>query len=571
MEKVWLKSYPAGVPAEIDLTEYGSLADFFARGVARWGEKVAYINMGAELTYRQVDQLSARFAAYLQGTLGLPKGARIALMMPNVLQYPVCMFGALRAGYTVVNCNPLYTPRELEHQLKDSGAEAIVVMENFAHTLQAVLANTSIKHVVTTSLGEMLGTLKGTMVDFVVKHVKKMVPKWQIPQSMRLSQALSLGSRQTLRPVEVTRDDVAFLQYTGGTTGISKGAMLTHGNIIANLLQAHVWVGARLRWGGEFVVTALPLYHIFSLTVNCFVFFMIGSRNLLITNPRDIGGFIKELSKYPWSVISGVNTLFNAMMSHPNFPSLKFSNLRLSLSGGMSLQKNVVDKWRAFTGHVLIEAYGLTEASPGVCCCPIDQTEYNGSIGQPVPSTDISLRDEDGREVALGQPGELCVKGPQVMKGYWNAPMDTAQVMTADGYLRTGDIALVDEQGFVRIVDRKKDTILVSGFNVYPNEVEDIVATHPGVAEVAAIGVPSEHSGEAVKIFVVKKDPALTERDLIVHCKKSLTGYKVPHLIEFRTDLPKTNVGKILRRALRDEELLKAKNQAAAAFREKSA
>ncbi|MDP5239984.1 AMP-binding protein [Uliginosibacterium sp. 31-16] len=565
MEKVWLKSYPAGVPAEIDLAEYASLADFFARGVARWGDKVAYINMGVQLTYRQVDALSARFAAYLQGTLGLPKGARIALMMPNVLQYPVCMFGALRAGYTVVNCNPLYTPRELEHQLKDSGAEAIVVMENFAHTLQAVIANTAIRHVVVTSLGEMLGTLKGSLIDFVVKRVKKMVPKWQLPQSMRLSRALTLGSQQALQPVEVTRDDIAFLQYTGGTTGIAKGAMLTHGNILANLLQAQVWIGGRLRWGGEFVVTALPLYHIFSLTVNCFVFFMMGSRNLLITNPRDIGGFIKELTKYQWSVISGVNTLFNAMMSHPKFPSLSFADLRLSVSGGMSLQKTVVDKWRAFTGHTLIEAYGLTEASPGVCCCPIDQTEYNGSIGQPVPSTDISLRDENGQEVALGQPGELCVKGPQVMKGYWNAPADTAQVMTDDGYLRTGDIALVDELGFVRIVDRKKDTILVSGFNVYPNEVEDIVATHPGVAEVAAIGVPSEHSGEAVKIFVVKKDSGLTEKDLIRHCKKSLTGYKVPHLIEFRSDLPKTNVGKILRRALRDEELLKARTEAARA------
>ncbi|NSL55011.1 AMP-binding protein [Uliginosibacterium aquaticum] len=563
MEKIWLKSYPAGVPAEIDLTEYSSLADFFARGVSRWGDKVAFINMGAELTYRQVDALSARFAAYLQGVLGLPKGARIALMMPNLLQYPVCMFGALRAGYTVVNCNPLYTPRELEHQLKDSGAEAIVVLENFAHTLQSVIANTDVRHVVVTSLGEMLGMLKGSLVDFVVRRVKKMVPRWQLPGARRFGESLRLGARQTLRPVEVTREDIAFLQYTGGTTGVSKGAMLTHGNILANLLQAHVWVGSRLRWGGELIVTALPLYHIFSLTVNCFVFFMIGSRNLLITNPRDMGGFIKELGKYPWSVISGVNTLFNALMNHPKFPTLDFSNLRMSLSGGMSLQKTVAERWRALTGSTLIEAYGLTEASPGVCCCPIDQTEYNGSIGQPVPSTDISLRDENDCEVALGQPGELCVKGPQVMRGYWNAPADTAQVMTRDGYLRTGDVALIDEQGFVRIVDRKKDTILVSGFNVYPNEVEDIVSTHPGVAEVAAIGVPSEFSGEAVKVFVVRKQPGLTEKELIAHCKQYLTGYKVPHLVEFRDGLPKTNVGKIMRRCLRDEEILKARTLAA--------
>lgn len=563
MEKIWLKHYPAGVPAEIDLTEYASLADFFTRGVARWADKVAFINMGVELTYRQIDALSERFAAYLQGVLGLPKGARIALMMPNVLQYPVCMFGALRAGYTVVNCNPLYTPRELEHQLKDSGAEAIVVLENFAHTLQAVIANTDVKHVVVTSLGEMLGALKGSLVNFVVRRVKKMVPRWQLPGARSFADVLRLGSQQKLRPVILTRDDIAFLQYTGGTTGVAKGAMLTHGNILANLLQAHVWLSGHLRWGGEFIITALPLYHIFSLTVNCFVFFMIGSRNLLITNPRDIGGFIKELGKYPWSVISGVNTLFSAMMNHPKFMALDFSRLRLSISGGMSLQKSVAEKWRATTGSTLIEAYGLTEASPGVCCCPIDQTEYNGSIGQPVPSTDISLRDEEGQEVAQGQPGELCVKGPQVMKGYWNAPLDTAQVMTPDGYLRTGDVALMDQQGFLRIVDRKKDTILVSGFNVYPNEVEDIVATHPDVAEVAVIGVPSEHSGEAVKAFVVRKRGLMSEKELIAHCKKSLTAYKVPHLVEFRDELPKTNVGKIMRRILRDEEILKARTLAA--------
>lgn len=555
MEKIWLKSYPAGIPAEIDENEYSSLADFFARGVARWDEQIAYINMGAQLTFRQVDVLSERFAAYLQGTLRLPKGTRVALMMPNVLQYPVCMFGALRAGYTIVNCNPLYTPRELEHQLRDSGAKAIVVMENFAHTLQAVIERTEIKHVMVTSLGEMLGTFKGRVVDFAVKHVKGLVPQWHFPSWTRLRDALHMGSHESLAPVEITRDDIAFLQYTGGTTGVARGAMLTHGSILANLQQAHAWIGSNLRWGGETIVTALPLYHIFSLTANCFVFFMIGARNLLITNPRDMKGFVKELSKYPWSVISGVNTLFNALLHHPNFHRLDFSRLRLSFSGGMSLQRAVVDKWRDVTGQALIEAYGLTEASPAVCCCLLDQKEYSGSIGLPLPSTTISLRDEDGKEVSDGQPGELCMKGPQMMKGYWNAPEDTARALTADGYLRTGDVALVDEQGFIRIVDRKKDMILVSGFNVYPNEVEDVVSTHPGVAEVAAIGVPSEVSGEAVKIFVVRKDPALTEKDLITHCKRSLTGYKVPHLIEFREDLPKTNVGKILRRALRDEEL----------------
>lgn len=555
MDKIWLKSYPAGVPAEIDVTEYASLADFLGKGVARWSENVAYINMGAELTFRQVDELSARFASYLQNTLRLPKGTRIALMMPNVLQYPVCMFGALRAGYTVVNCNPLYTARELEHQLRDSGAEAIVIMENFIHTLQGVIERTHIRHVMVTSLGEMLGAVRGRVVDFVVRRVKKLVPKWHLPSWQRLSEVLHLGGRHEFRPVEVSRDDVAFLQYTGGTTGVSRGAMLTHGSVLANLQQAHVWIGSNLRWGGETIVTALPLYHIFSLTANCFVFFMIGARNLLITNPRDLRGFIRELSKHPWSVISGVNTLFNALLHHPHFHKLDFSALKLSFSGGMSLQRGVVDKWREVTGQALVEAYGLTEASPAVCCCPLNQTEYSGSIGLPLPSTTVSLRDDEGLEVAPGEPGELCMHGPQMMKGYWNAPEETARVMTADGFLRTGDVAVIDDSGFVRIVDRKKDMILVSGFNVYPNEVEDVVSAHPGVAEVAAIGVPCEHTGEAVKIFVVAKDPALSRQALIAHCKQSLTGYKVPHLIEFRAELPKTNVGKILRRALRDEEL----------------
>lgn len=563
MEKVWLKAYPEGVPAEINLAEYESLADFFTRGVELWGDKIAYINMGVELSYRQVDALSARFASYLQNVLKLPRGSRVALMMPNILQYPVCMFGALRAGYTVVNCNPLYTPRELEFQLKDSGAETIVVMENFAHTLQSVMGRTAVRNVIITSMGELLGAMKGRAIDFVLRHVRKLVPHWSLPGACRLARVMQEGARHAFQPVRLTHNDLAFLQYTGGTTGVAKGAMLSHGNILANLLQAHVWIDSRLRWGSEFIVTALPLYHIFSLTINCFVFFMIGSRNLLITNPRDMKGFVKELGRYPWSVISGVNTLFNALMNQPEFSLLDFSRVRLALSGGMSLQKSVADRWKEKTGSTLIEAYGLTEASPGVCCNPIDQTEYTGSIGQPVPSTDISLRDEEGREVAMGQPGELCMRGPQMMLGYWNAPEDTAAVMTADGYLRTGDVAVIDARGFLRIVDRKKDTILVSGFNVYPNEVEDIVAAHPEVAEVAAIGVPSQLSGEAVKIFVVRKSAGLTEKALLLHCKMFLTGYKVPHLVEFRDELPKTNVGKIMRRTLRDEELLKLRTQAA--------
>lgn len=563
MEKVWLEAYPAGVPAEIDLSQYESLADFFSRGAKRWGDKVAYIHMGAELTFRQIDTLSERFASYLQNVLCLPRGSRVALMMPNILQYPVCMFGALRGGYTIVNCNPLYTPRELEFQLRDSGAETIIVMENFAHTLQSVLARTAVKNIVVTSIGEMLGALKGRAIDLVVRRVKRMVPAWQLPGALRFGKTLKAGAKQAFRPVALGHDDLAFLQYTGGTTGQAKGAMLSHGNILANLLQAHVWIGSRLRWGDECIVTALPLYHIFSLTINCFVFFMIGARNLLITNPRDMQGFVKELTRHPWSVISGVNTLYNALMNQPKFAALDFSRLRLCLSGGMSLQKSVADRWKQMTGMPLIEAYGLTEASPGVCCNPIDLKEYSGSIGQPVPSTDVSLRDEQGREVAVGQAGELCMKGPQMMKGYWNAPADTAAVMTEDGYLRTGDVAVMDERGFLRIVDRKKDTILVSGFNVYPNEIEDIVSAHPDVAEVAAIGVPSDASGEAVKIFVVRRNASLTESELVRYCKMYLTAYKVPRLIEFRDQLPKTNVGKILRRALREEELVQLRTRAA--------
>ncbi len=553
MNKIWLKSYPPGVPAEIDLGEFSSLADLFDKGVGKFAERTAYICMGKAITYSELEVLSRQFAGYLQGELRLAKGARVALMMPNCLQYPIAMFGILRAGYTVVNVNPLYTARELEHQLRDAGCEAIVIVENFAHTLQEVAASvTSLRHLVVTGLGDMLGFPKSLVVNFVVRHVKKMVPAWSLPGAVSFRDALSRGAAHPLRPVAIGHDDLAYLQYTGGTTGVAKGAMLTHGNIVANLQQAHAWISPYVKEGQEIIITALPLYHIFSLTANCLTFFKIGASNVLITNPRDIPGFIAELEKYPFTVITGVNTLFNALLNSPDFEKLDFSPLKVALGGGMAVQQAVAERWRKVTGKTLAEAYGLTETSPAVCINPLDLPEFNHSIGLPISSTDVSLRDDDGYEVSMGMPGELCVKGPQVMKGYYNRPDDTARAFTHDGYLRTGDVATIDDAGFVRIVDRKKDMILVSGFNVYPNEVEDVVASHPGVMEVAALGVPDEHSGEAVKIFVVRKDPQLTASDLIAHCRAGLTGYKVPKFVEFRDELPKSNVGKILRRVLRD-------------------
>jgi long-chain acyl-CoA synthetase len=553
LERIWLKSYPAGIPAEIDLSEFSSLASLFEKSVARFRDRVAYINMGVSLTYGEVDQLSQQFGAYLQSVLRLPRGARVAIMMPNVLQYPVAMIGALRAGYVIVNCNPLYTPRELEHQLKDSGAEAIVILENFAHTLELSLASTKIRHVILARMGDLFGFPKGALVNFAVKYVKKMVPAWRLANVTPFNSALERGAGAALQTVDITHDDLAFLQYTGGTTGVSKGAMLTHGNILANLTQAHTWIKSTVRDAEELVVTALPLYHIFALTANCFTFLKIGASNLLITNPRDIPAFVAELQKYPFTVLVGVNTLFNALLHNEGFNALDFSRLKVTLGGGMSVQKAVADRWKRVTGKPLIEAYGLTETSPAVTINPLDIPDFNGSIGLPVSSTEVAIRDDNGVDVALGKRGELCVRGPQVMKGYFNRPEETANVFMADGFLRTGDIAVMDERGFVRIVDRKKDMILVSGFNVYPNEIEDVVALHPGVLEVAALGVPDERAGEAVKIFVVRKDPALTAEQLIAHCRENLTGYKVPHLIEFRDELPKSNVGKILRRALRDE------------------
>ena len=552
MDKIWLRSYQPGVPAEININEYQSLGELFEQSVGRYRDRTAFICMGAQLSYGDLDRLSRDFASYLQNTLRLPVGARIALMMPNVLQYPVCLFGALRAGYVVVNCNPLYTPRELEHQLKDSEAEAIVILENFAHTLAQVVDKVKIKHVVIARMGDLLGFPKGTIVNFVVKYVKKMVPSWSIAGAVDFPQAMAQGASGHLSPVRVTRDDLAFLQYTGGTTGVSKGAMLTHGNMLANLIQAHAWVSPVVAEGQEFVVTPLPLYHIFALTANCFLFLRIGATNLLIVNPRDIPAFVAELAKYPFTVLTGVNTLFNALLNNAEFAKLNFSTLKVALGGGMAVQRAVAERWKKATGLPLMEGYGLTETSPIVTINPLTVPEYTGAIGLPVPSTEVAIRNDNGVDVPLGERGELCVRGPQVMKGYYKRPEETANVFFKDGFLRTGDVAVMDEQGFLRIVDRKKDMILVSGFNVYPNEVEDALAMHPGVLEVAAVGVSDEKSGEAVKVFIVRKDPALTAAQVIAHCRENLTGYKVPSHVEFRDELPKTNVGKILRRELRD-------------------
>ncbi|MFB0827648.1 long-chain-fatty-acid--CoA ligase [Chromobacterium violaceum] len=557
MDKVWLKNYQPGVAHEIDINQFQSVTEVFDRSVKKFSGRPAMACMDKVLSYAELDALSGRFASFLQHRLGLKKGDRVAVMMPNLLQYPIAVFGTLRAGGAVVNVNPLYTPRELEHQLKDSGAETIVILENFAGVLEQVLPRTQVKNVVVASIGEMLGILKGTLVNFVVRKVKKMVPPWRIPSHVRFSDALSIGAAKPYDKVALTHEDVAFLQYTGGTTGVAKGAVLLHKNIVANMLQASAWVGTLVREGQEVIVTALPLYHIFSLTANLMVFTEIGALNVLITNPRDIPGFVKELRKYPITCITGVNTLFNALLNHPEFSKLNFSTWRLTLGGGMAVQKAVADKWKAVTGVPLVEAYGLTETSPAACINPMDLKEYNGTIGLPVPSTEIEIRDAEGRPVAPGEQGELCIRGPQVMRGYWNRPDETAKVLGADGFLATGDMAVLTPEGYVKLVDRKKDMILVSGFNVYPNEIEDVVAGHPDVLEVACIGVPDDKSGEVVKVFVVKKNPALTDKDIIRYCRENLTGYKVPKLVEFRSELPKTNVGKILRRALRDQETAK--------------
>ncbi|ASF14256.1 long-chain-fatty-acid--CoA ligase FadD [Shewanella xiamenensis] len=553
MDQPWIKHLPKDVPAEINVDQYSSLIDMFETAVAKYADQPAFINMGATLTYRKLEESSRAFAAYLQNELKLQKGDRVALMMPNLLQYPIALFGVLRAGMVVVNVNPLYTPRELKHQLIDSGAKAIVVVSNFARTLEEVVDQTPVKSVIITSLGDQLSAPKRTLVNFVVKYIKKLVPKYDLPHALSMRETLSRGRRmQYVKPV-ITGGDLAFLQYTGGTTGVSKGAMLTHSNVVANVLQANGAYSPALRDGTEFVVTALPLYHIFALTVNCLLFLHKGSQNLLITNPRDIPGFVAELKKYPFTALTGVNTLFNALVNSSDFAELDFSRLKLSIGGGMAVQKAVADKWQSITKTRLLEGYGLTEASPLLTCCPYNLDGYNGSIGFPAPSTLIQVRDDAGNVLPQGETGELFGKGPQIMKGYWQRPEETAKVIDKDGWLATGDIGYMDEQGFFYIVDRKKDMILVSGFNVFPNEVEEVVALHPKVIEVAAVGVPNDASGELVKVFVVAKDKSLTAEDIIKHCRVHLTGYKVPKLVEFRDELPKTNVGKILRRELRDE------------------
>ena len=561
MERIWLQSYPEGVPADIDPTAYSSIGEFLAASIDRYGDRTAFISMGRTMSYGELDRRSRAFASYLQNVAGLPRGARVALMMPNLLQYPVALFGALRAGYVVVSCNPLYSPRELHHQLEDSGAEAIVVLENFAQTLEKAIGGTQVRAVVVTGAGDLVGGLRGSLTNFVLRHVRHAVPAWSLPQAVRFSRALSLGRRHSLEFVPVAPDDIAFLQYTGGTTGVPKGAMLTHRNLIANLQQVQAWVAQSLGPANEIFVTALPLYHVFALTVNCFVPVMIGANNLLIPNPRDIKVFAKAMRQTPFTVITGVNTLFNALLSDQEFLRLDFSRLHLAVAGGMAVQRAVAERWKAVTGKPLIEAYGLTETSPGAVTNPLTIEDFTGAIGLPLPSTDIAIRDLEGRDLPLGEPGELCIKGPQVMAGYWNKPDETAKAMTEDGYLRTGDIARVDERGYVTIVDRQKDMIIVSGFNVYPNEIEDVVMSHPGVHEVGAIGVPDLKSGEAVKIVVVRKDPALTDVEIIAYCRQYLTGYKTPRLVEFRDTLPRTPIGKILRRELRNTVELQGETQ----------
>ncbi|MGN8133880.1 long-chain fatty acid--CoA ligase [Paraburkholderia sp. 22099] len=554
MDKIWLKSYPPGVPAEIDPSRYSSVSELLEEAFRDHRAKPAFVCMGQEISYGELDALSHKLAAWFQSK-GLARGARIAIMMPNVLQYPVAIAAILRAGYVVVNVNPLYTPRELEHQLKDSGAEAIILLENFAVTLQAIVRNTSIKHIVVAAMGDLMG-IKGALVNFVVRRVKKMVPAWSLPGHVKFNTAVAQGARQSFKPVQQRPDDVAFLQYTGGTTGVAKGATLLHRNLIANVLQSEVWldpVRANRADIDQFItVVALPLYHVFALTVCGLLTIRTGGLGVLIPNPRDIAGMIKALEGYPITTIPAVNTLYNALLNSPDFHNLDFSKLIAANGGGMAVQEAVAKRWYEHTHTPIIEGYGLSETSPCVTCNPVTVTEYSGTIGLPLPSTEISIRDDENNEVPLGQPGEICIRGPQVMAGYWNRPDETAKVMTQDGFFKSGDVGVMNEGGFVKIVDRKKDMILVSGFNVYPNEVEDVVAKLPGVFEVAAVGVPDRHSGEAVKLFVVKKDPALTDADVFAYCKQQLTGYKRPKIVEFRAELPKSNVGKILRRELRD-------------------
>ncbi|NLC59888.1 MAG: long-chain fatty acid--CoA ligase [Gammaproteobacteria bacterium] len=552
-ERPWLASYPEGIPAEIDVDEFESVPAVLQGAIDNYRDNPAFSNMGVSLTYAEVDALSIQFASWLLNDMKLKKGDRVAIMMPNCLQYPVATFGVLRAGLTVVNVNPMYTARELRHQLQDSGTSVIIVLDNFGHTVQKALEGSSVRQVVTTGLGDLLGFPKGAIVNFVLRYIKKMVPDYDLPGAIRFRDTLAAGKKHPLPDVCISPDDIAFLQYTGGTTGVAKGAMLTHRNMVANMQQASAWVSKQAKPGKEVIITALPLYHIFALTANGLVFTKFGAKNILITNPRDMPGFVKELGREPFTAITGVNTLFNGLLNTPGFDELDFSRLTLTLGGGMAVQRSVAERWKRVTGTTLVEAYGLTETSPAACINPMDLPEYNGSIGLPIPSTDACIKDEEGRMLPPGEVGELCIKGPQVMKGYWNRPEDTAKAIDADGWLHTGDMAKMDEKGFFYIVDRKKDMILVSGFNVYPNEIEDVIAMMPGVLEVAAIGVPDKNSGEVVKLVVVKKDESLTADQIKAHARENLTGYKQPRIIEFRKELPKSNVGKILRRELREE------------------
>ena len=557
MSHPWFSSYPDQVPHEIDINEYKSVVDVFEQSFSKFKNNPSFTCMGKTYTYGELDNLSKKFASYLQNDLKLSKASRVALMMPNILQYPIALFGILRAGLIAVNVNPLYTERELEHQLNDASVDAIVIFANSAHILQKVLPKTKVKHVMVTQIGDLLSFPKSLLVNFVIKNVKKMVPAWDIPSHINFNDTLAIGDESKFKKQDVGHDDIAFLQYTGGTTGVAKGAVLTHKNIIANMLQARSWIGSGIEPGKEIIITPLPLYHIFSLTANCLVFCSVGAQNILITNPRDFNGFVKELSKWKFTAITGVNTLYNALLNNDAFRNLDFSALKLSLGGGTAVQRSVAERWKEVTGIVLIEAYGLTETSPAACMNPLNMSEFNGMIGLPISSTIVKVLDDDGNELAQGETGEIAIKGPQVMQGYYNRPEDTAAVMTSDGFFKTGDIGIMDEKGYFKIVDRKKDMVLVSGFNVYPNEVEDAIVGHEGILEVAAIGVPSEKSGEAVKIFVVRTDKNLTESDIVEYAKTVLTGYKVPKIVEFREELPKTPVGKILRKDLRNEDLSK--------------
>ena len=553
MQKPWLKSYPAGIPDEIDVNEFSSVADIFDTSIAKFADLPAYTNFGKTLSYSEIDTYTAQMGAYLKNELGLEKGDRVAVMMPNLLQNPIAIFGILRAGLVVVNTNPLYTSRELKHQLQDSGAKAIIIVENFAHVLQEVIEDTSIEHVITTKMGDLLSPLKGFAINTVVKYVKKMVPGFHLKHSVTFKKALKLGAQHDFKTVPTDHDDIAFLQYTGGTTGVSKGAVLTNKNMVANVLQASAWIKECAGDKPGTIITALPLYHIFSLTANCLTFMRYGWCNYLITNPRDMSGFVKELKSANFNALTGVNTLFNGLLNHPDFKDLDFSNLSFVLGGGMAVQRGVAERWKETTGTTLIEAYGLTETSPAACMNPMNLLEFNGKIGLPISSTEVSIQDDDWNELALGEHGEICIRGPQVMRGYWARPKESSNVLSNEGWLHTGDIGFMDEDGFVQIVDRKKDMVLVSGFNVYPNEVEEVIAAHPGVLEVGVIGKPDDHSGEVVMAVVVKTDDSLDEDTLKDFCRESLTSYKVPKYIVFTDELPKTNVGKILRRELRDK------------------